>query len=128
MGWIWRIGHSAQGQRIEQQSTIANSQALLAEYTSLKAEQTAGIGFRDNLLYVTLAMVGALCAWALGNPAYRMHGNVWEWCQDIRGLPDRLGTGPDGFGFRRGAGLRGGSWGTTGRAQAGVFGQASWSG
>jgi len=28
----------------------APSQALLAEYTSLKAEQTSRIGFRDNML------------------------------------------------------------------------------
>lgn len=34
----------------------------LAEYTAIKAEQTARIGWRDNLLYVTLVAVGSLLA------------------------------------------------------------------
>nr|WP_203616398.1 hypothetical protein [Streptomyces sp. SID13726] len=35
---------------------------LLTEYQSLKDEQKARIGFRDNLLYVTLAVVAAVIA------------------------------------------------------------------
>ncbi|MFF5283051.1 hypothetical protein [Streptomyces sp. NPDC013171] len=38
---------------------------LLAEYAQIKDEQRARIGFRDNLLYVTLAAVTALTAVAL---------------------------------------------------------------
>lgn len=37
-------------------------QLLLAEYQSVKDEQKARIGFRDNLLYVTLAVVAAVIA------------------------------------------------------------------
>ncbi|MGH8527480.1 MAG: hypothetical protein ACREXY_25705, partial [Gammaproteobacteria bacterium] len=38
------------------------STILLAEYAQLKEEQRARIGFRDNLLYVTLAAVTAVTA------------------------------------------------------------------
>lgn len=41
-------------------------QVLLQEYTSLKSEQGARIGFRDNLLYTTIGAVGAIAAVALG--------------------------------------------------------------
>lgn len=39
----------------------------LREYEKLKDEQTSRIGFRDNLLYVTLTLYGALIAFALSN-------------------------------------------------------------
>ena len=38
------------------------------EYSSLKAEQASRIGFRDNLLYVTLGVVGGVCAYAVKKP------------------------------------------------------------
>ncbi|WP_328562754.1 hypothetical protein [Streptomyces coelicoflavus] len=44
----------------EQDVTVG--QLLLAEYESVKGEQRARIGFRDNLLYVTLAVVAAVIA------------------------------------------------------------------
>lgn len=44
----------------EQDVTVG--QLLLVEYQSLKDEQKARIGFRDNLLYVTLAVVAAVIA------------------------------------------------------------------
>ncbi|GAA0647421.1 hypothetical protein GCM10009535_26460 [Streptomyces thermocarboxydovorans] len=44
----------------EQELTVG--QLLLAEYQSVKDEQKARIGFRDNLLYVTLAVVAAVIA------------------------------------------------------------------
>ncbi|MEU6355464.1 hypothetical protein ABZ896_40155 [Streptomyces sp. NPDC047072] len=44
----------------EQNVTVG--QLLLVEYQSLKDEQKARIGFRDNLLYVTLAVVAAVIA------------------------------------------------------------------
>ncbi|MGM7442606.1 hypothetical protein [Streptomyces tunisiensis] len=43
-------------------SETSESAVLLAEYAQLKDEQRARIGFRDNLLYVTLAAVTALTA------------------------------------------------------------------
>jgi hypothetical protein len=45
---------------LEQDVTVG--QLLLAEYQSVKDEQKARIGFRDNLLYVTLAAVAAVIA------------------------------------------------------------------
>lgn len=39
---------------------------LMREYEANKNESTARIGFRDNLLYVNLAAVGAVFAYALG--------------------------------------------------------------
>ena len=44
------------------QGDITVGQLLLAEYQVVKDEQKARIGFRDNLLYVTLAAVAALVA------------------------------------------------------------------
>lgn len=44
----------------EQDVTVG--QLLLAEYQTIKDEQKARIGFRDNLLYVTLAVVAAVIA------------------------------------------------------------------
>ena len=43
----------------------------LAEYNNLKSEQAKRIGFRDNLLYVTLGAVGALCSYAMADPLHR---------------------------------------------------------
>jgi Ca2+/Na+ antiporter len=40
---------------------------LLKEYESLKSEQTQRIGFRDNLLYVTLGLFGVLVPFAMSN-------------------------------------------------------------
>lgn len=44
----------------EQDVTVG--QLLLTEYQSIKDEQKARIGFRDNLLYVTLTVVAAVIA------------------------------------------------------------------
>ncbi|WP_043682933.1 hypothetical protein [Streptomyces xylophagus] len=41
---------------------VTVGQLLLAEYQSIKDEQKARIGFRDNLLYVTLGVVAAVIA------------------------------------------------------------------
>ncbi|GAQ54245.1 hypothetical protein [Streptomyces acidiscabies] len=41
---------------------VSAGQLLLAEYESIKDEQKARIGFRDNLLYVTLTVVAAVIA------------------------------------------------------------------
>ncbi|MDF3143878.1 MULTISPECIES: hypothetical protein [unclassified Streptomyces] len=41
---------------------VTVGQLLLAEYQSVKDEQKARIGFRDNLLYVTLGVVAAVVA------------------------------------------------------------------
>ncbi len=48
-------------------------EVYLREYEKLKEEQTSRIGFRDNLLYVTLTLFGALVAFALSNPDF-IHG------------------------------------------------------
>ncbi|MEU6255129.1 hypothetical protein [Streptomyces sp. NPDC047043] len=41
---------------------VTTGQLLLAEYQTVKDEQKSRIGFRDNLLYVTLAVVAAVIA------------------------------------------------------------------
>lgn len=41
---------------------VTVGELLLAEYESIKDEQKARIGFRDNLLYVTLTVVAAVIA------------------------------------------------------------------
>ncbi|NET33817.1 MAG: hypothetical protein F6K19_17655 [Cyanothece sp. SIO1E1] len=45
-------------------------EVLLAEYNCLKSEQTQRIGFRDNLLYVTLGVLGAVVSFAVSDPAH----------------------------------------------------------
>jgi hypothetical protein len=40
----------------------------LLEYDKLKVEQTQRIGFRDNLLYVTLGLLGVIIPTAISNP------------------------------------------------------------
>ncbi len=42
-------------------------EVYLQEYSKLKGEQTARIGFRDNLLYVTLGVFGGVISFALSN-------------------------------------------------------------
>ncbi|MFB2877749.1 hypothetical protein [Floridanema aerugineum] len=42
-------------------------EVYLKEYEKLKDEQTQRIGFRDNLLYVTLGVFGAVISFALAN-------------------------------------------------------------
>jgi hypothetical protein len=42
-------------------------EVLLAEYNCLKAEQAQRIGFRDNLLYVTLGVFGAVVSFAVSD-------------------------------------------------------------
>ncbi|WP_427919934.1 hypothetical protein [Streptomyces sp. cg40] len=44
------------------QQGVTVGQLLLAEYQTIKDEQKARIGFRDNLLYVTLTVVAAVIA------------------------------------------------------------------
>ncbi|WP_019073118.1 hypothetical protein [Streptomyces hokutonensis] len=41
---------------------VTTAQLLLAEYQTVKDEQKTRIGFRDNLLYVTLTVVAAVIA------------------------------------------------------------------
>lgn len=54
---------SSEGNRSDKERVL---QVMLQEYTSLKTEQGARIGFRDNLLYTTIGAVGAIGAVALG--------------------------------------------------------------
>lgn len=42
----------------------------LQEYEKLKEEQTQRIGFRDNLLYVTLGVFGGVISFAVSNKAH----------------------------------------------------------
>jgi hypothetical protein len=44
-------------------------EVYLQEYDKLKDEQTQRIGFRDNLLYVTLGVFGAVISFAVSNKA-----------------------------------------------------------
>ncbi|MCP9949076.1 hypothetical protein [Actinomadura madurae] len=48
------------GARLSREGEIKESQLLLAEYERIKEEQKVRIGFRDNLLYVSLASMAAV--------------------------------------------------------------------
>jgi hypothetical protein len=43
---------------------------LLKEYETVKAEQAARIGFRDNLLYVTLTLFGGILAYVISEKVF----------------------------------------------------------
>ncbi|MGR3278929.1 hypothetical protein ACSYAD_28100 [Acaryochloris marina NIES-2412] len=44
-------------------------EVLLKEYEQLKSEQAQRIGFRDNLLYVTLGVLGGVVSFSVTNPS-----------------------------------------------------------
>lgn len=44
-------------------------EVIFKEYDKLKSEQAQRIGFRDNLLYVTLGLFGTVVSFALSNPS-----------------------------------------------------------
>jgi hypothetical protein len=58
---------------------------FLKEYDKLKSEQTQRIGFRDNLLYVTLGVFGAVVSFAVSNPANYYAFLVIPWVSLILG-------------------------------------------
>ena len=57
----------------------------LQEYRKLKEEQAQRIGFRDNLLYVTLALFGTVLAFALGDKANPYALLVLPWVSLVLG-------------------------------------------
>ena len=57
----------------------------LQEYTKLKDEQARRIGFRDNLLYVTLALFGTILSFALGEKANPYALLVLPWVSLVLG-------------------------------------------
>ncbi len=54
-------------------------EVLLAEYNCLKTEQAQRIGFRDNLLYVTLGVFGAVVSFAVSDPSHYFALLVIPW-------------------------------------------------
>jgi len=44
-------------------------EVIFREYDKLKSEQAQRIGFRDNLLYVTLGLFGTVISFAVSNPS-----------------------------------------------------------
>ena len=59
---------------------------VFQEYNKLKDEQIQRIGFRDNLLYVTLGVFGGVLAFALGKENSDFHGLlVLPWVSLILG-------------------------------------------
>jgi hypothetical protein len=60
-------------------------QSILEEFKTAKAEQTARIGFRDNLIYVTVAGVGAVSAFALGKDGTPYAFLVCPWLAVVLG-------------------------------------------
>lgn len=57
----------------------------LQEYDKLKSEQLARIGFRDNLIYVTIVAISAILAVAFGDPPNHTVLLVVPWAMLILG-------------------------------------------
>ena len=57
----------------------------LLEYDKLKVEQTQRIGFRDNLLYVTLGLFGTIVSFAASNSANYYAFLLLPWASLILG-------------------------------------------
>jgi hypothetical protein len=51
--------------QFNQEHSAAQLEILMAEYQKLKDEQTHRIGFRDNLIYVTTAAIGAVLSFSI---------------------------------------------------------------
>ncbi|MBD2445853.1 hypothetical protein H6G76_01535 [Nostoc sp. FACHB-152] len=66
----------------EQQEMLT---VYLQEYSKLKDEQVQRIGFRDNLLYVTLALFGTVLALAIGEKANPYALLVLPWVSLVLG-------------------------------------------
>jgi hypothetical protein len=60
-------------------------EVLLAEYSCLTSEQAQRIGFRDNLLYVTLGVFGTVVSFALSDPGHYYGLLVIPWVCVILG-------------------------------------------
>lgn len=68
---------------LDEQRQMLN--VYLQEYGKLKDEQAQRIGFRDNLLYVTLALFGTVLAFALGDKANPYALLVLPWVSLVLG-------------------------------------------
>ncbi|CAN1212792.1 hypothetical protein TUMEXPCC7403_21485 [Tumidithrix helvetica PCC 7403] len=60
-------------------------EVFLKEYDKLKSEQAQRVGFRDNLLYVTLGVFGAVVSFAVSNPSNYYALLVIPWVSLILG-------------------------------------------
>jgi hypothetical protein len=58
---------------------------ILKEYETVKAEQAARIGFRDNLLYVTLTLFGGILAYAFSKEGVYLSFLILPWVSLIMG-------------------------------------------
>lgn len=54
-------------------------EVFLKEYEQLKAEQIQRIGFRDNILYLTLGVFGAVVTFAVASPSHHYALLVIPW-------------------------------------------------
>jgi putative Mn2+ efflux pump MntP len=68
---------------IDQQQT--KLEILLKEYETVKTEQAARIGFRDNLLYVTLTLFGGIFAYAFSKECVYLSFLILPWVSLIMG-------------------------------------------
>lgn len=68
---------------IDQQQT--KLEILLKEYEIVKAEQAARIGFRDNLLYVTLTLFGGILVYAFSKEGVYLSFLILPWVSLIMG-------------------------------------------
>jgi len=84
----WTVGGDEK--QFQQGASMADEQrqmldVYLQEYGKLKDEQAQRIGFRDNLLYVTLALFGTVLAFALGDKANPYALLVLPWVSLVLG-------------------------------------------
>jgi hypothetical protein len=79
------LAASANGKPQSEQEFLLVYETFMREYTALKSEQVARIGFRDNLLYVQLTAVGAVFAFATQKDSYIGSLLVIPWISIILG-------------------------------------------
>jgi hypothetical protein len=84
------IERSIRIEAVSQGASMTNEQQkildiYLQEYRKLKDEQAQRIGFRDNLLYVTLALFSTVLAFALGEKANPYGLLVLPWVSLVLG-------------------------------------------
>jgi len=65
--------------------TMATNNFIELEYTKLKDEQLARIGYRDNMVYLSLVAIGAVYSFALADSSHYFTFLVLPWVNIILG-------------------------------------------
>lgn len=64
---------------------MTQDELIELEYTKLKEEQLARIGYRDNMIYLSLVAIGTVCSFAIADKSHYPAFLVLPWLNAILG-------------------------------------------